>query len=102
MLDLGKVEVMAEVKLNGKDLGILWKVPYQVDVTTALHPGENHLELRVVNLWINRQIGDENLPEDSKRNAKRHARVMAGVVAAGKAQSDGSHQLHLLAALEKR
>jgi len=70
MLDLGKVEVMAEVKLNGKDLGILWKPPYQVDVTSALQPGENQLELKVVNLWINRLIGDENLPEDSKRNTK--------------------------------
>ena len=70
MLDLGRVEVMTEVKLNGKDLGILWKAPYQVDVTVALKPGENKLELKVVNLWINRLIGDENLPEDSKRNAK--------------------------------
>jgi hypothetical protein len=68
MLDLGRVEVMSEVKLNGKDLGILWKSPYQVDVTAALQPGKNQLELKVVNLWINRLIGDENLPEDSDRN----------------------------------
>ena len=68
-LDLGKVAVMAEVKLNGKDLGILWKSPYRVDVTDALKKGENKLELKVVNLWINRQIGDEQLPEDSERNA---------------------------------
>ena len=67
-LDLGKVEVMAEVKLNGKDLGILWKQPYQIDVTAALKPGKNRLEVKVVNLWGNRQIGDENLPEDSDRN----------------------------------
>ena len=67
-LDLGKVAVMAEVKLNGKDLGILWKEPYRVDVTGALRSGENHLEVKVVNLLINRQIGDEQLPEDSPRN----------------------------------
>jgi hypothetical protein len=67
-LDLGKVEVMADVKLNGKDLGILWKQPYCVEVTDALKPGENALEVEVVNLWINRQIGDEQLPEDSERN----------------------------------
>ena len=67
-LDLGKVEVMAEVKLNGEDLGILWKQPYQIDVTAALKPGKNRLEVKVVNLWGNRQIGDENLPEDSDRN----------------------------------
>jgi beta-galactosidase/beta-glucuronidase len=69
LLDFGQVEVMTEVKLNGKNLGILWKTPCRVDVTSALPPGENHLELKAVNLWINRQIGDENLPEDSERNA---------------------------------
>ena len=69
-LDLGDVQVMVAVKLNGKDLGILWKSPYRLDVTDALRPGENQLELRVVNLWINRQIGDERLPEDSDRTTK--------------------------------
>ena len=67
-LDLGKVAVMAEVKLNGHDLGILWKPPFRVEVTNALKPGENVLEVKVVNLWINRLIGDEQLPEDSQRN----------------------------------
>jgi len=67
-LDLGQVAVMAEVKLNGKDLGILWKPPFRVDVTDDLRPGANVLEAKVVNLWINRQIGDEQLPEDSDRN----------------------------------
>ena len=59
---------MADVTLNGKPLGILWKPPFRVDVTGALKAGDNTLELRVVNLWINRQIGDEQLPEDSDRN----------------------------------
>ncbi len=67
-LDLGKVAVMAEVKLNGRDLGILWKPPFRLDVTEALKAGENTLELKVVNLWINRLIGDEQLPEDSDRH----------------------------------
>ncbi|MCX6926144.1 MAG: glycosyl hydrolase [Verrucomicrobia bacterium] len=67
-LDLGSVAVMAEVKLNGKDLGTLWKPPYRVDVTSALKAGDNLLEIKVVNLWINRLIGDEQLPEDSDRN----------------------------------
>ncbi len=67
ILDLGKVEVMAEVTLNGRNLGTLWKTPYRVDLSSAIRPGKNELELKVVNLWINRQIGDQNLPEDSQR-----------------------------------
>ena len=68
VLDLGKVAVMAEVKLNGKNLGTCWKSPYMVDITNVIKAGENQLEIKVVNLWINRQIGDENLKDDTDRN----------------------------------
>ena len=67
-LDLGQVAVMAHVKLNGKDLGILWKPPYKIDITDCVKAGKNVLEISVVNLMINRMIGDEFLPEDSERN----------------------------------
>jgi hypothetical protein len=63
-LDLGRVGVIAQVKLNGRDLGILWKPPFRVDVTGILHLGPNDLEVSVVNLWPNRLIGDEQLPPD--------------------------------------
>jgi hypothetical protein len=62
-LDLGEVQVMAQVKLNGHDLGILWKPPFCVEVTGALRAGRNTLEIRVANLWPNRMIGDAALPE---------------------------------------
>jgi len=63
-LDLGEVQVMARVRVNGKELGILWKRPFQIDLSGAMRAGTNDLELTVVNLWPNRLIGDANLPED--------------------------------------
>jgi hypothetical protein len=62
-LDLGRVEPMARVILNGKDLGLLWKPPFRIDVTGALQPGRNTLELAVTNLWNNRLIGDLLYPQ---------------------------------------
>ncbi len=67
-LDLGKVAVMAKVFVNGKEAGICWKPPYRTDITSLVQQGENHLQIDVVNLWINRMIGDEHLGEDSERN----------------------------------
>jgi hypothetical protein len=63
-LDLGTVKNFAEVSLNGQDLGVLWKPPFRVDVTGAAKPGVNKLVVKVTNLWPNRLIGDEQLPED--------------------------------------
>lgn len=63
-LDLGRVEVLAEVLVNGRNLGIGWKAPYRLEVTSALQAGNNRLEVRVTNLWPNRLIGDEQLPEE--------------------------------------
>ncbi len=57
-LDLGDVKNLAEVTVNGKALGIVWKAPYRLDVTSAMKPGETKLEIRVANLWVNRLIGD--------------------------------------------
>jgi hypothetical protein len=65
LLDLGAVEVMARVRVNGKDCGIAWKPPYRVDISAAVREGANDLEIDIVNLWINRMIGDEQLPLDS-------------------------------------
>jgi hypothetical protein len=58
-LDLGDVKNLATVSVNGKALGILWRPPFRVDMTDALKPGANPVEIRVTNLWVNRLIGDE-------------------------------------------
>ena len=68
-LDLGRVEVIAKVTLNEKPLGILWKLPFRVEITEAVTAGRNQLKIEVVNLWPNRMIGDERLPPDRERNA---------------------------------
>lgn len=65
-LDLGVVKELAEVSVNGRNLGVLWKPPFRVDVTQAVHPGENSLEVRVTNLWPNRMIGDQALPPSQR------------------------------------
>lgn len=57
-IDLGEVKNIAEVIVNGKSLGIVWKQPFRVDATTVLKPGKNTLEIKVTNLWVNRLIGD--------------------------------------------
>jgi len=65
-LDLGRVEVFAEVRLNSKNLGVLWRPPRRVDITETVRPGENNLEVLVTNLWSNRLIGDEHLPPENQ------------------------------------
>jgi len=65
-LDLGAVKYIARVKLNKKDLGIVWTAPWHVDITGALKTGANELEIDVINLWPNRRIGDASLPEEKR------------------------------------
>lgn len=58
-LDLGSVKNLAEVVINGKSMGIVWKTPFRINVTEALKQGENSVEVKVTNLWVNRLIGDQ-------------------------------------------
>jgi hypothetical protein len=60
-LDLGRVMNVAEVSVNGKNLGIAWKPPFRVDMTSALKAGANRLQVKVSNLWVNRLIGDQQV-----------------------------------------
>ncbi len=61
---------IARVKLNGKDLGVVWTDPWQVDITGIVQQEGNQLEITVINLWTNRLIGDEQLPDDGIKNGQ--------------------------------
>ena len=65
-LDLGRVGDIAEVSVNGRALGQLWKAPYRVDVSAVLRPGDNQIEIKVTNQWTNRIAGDRLLAADKK------------------------------------
>jgi hypothetical protein len=68
-LDLGQIEVVAEVKLNGKNLGTFWQTSGKPDITDYLKDGENTIEIAVTNLWVNRLIGDASLPDAPERQS---------------------------------
>ncbi|RYX82902.1 hypothetical protein EON83_17495 [bacterium] len=68
-LDLGKVRELARVKLNGRDLGVVWCAPWGVEVPAGLLKAtHNTLEIAVTNVWANRLIGDEQYPADMEWN----------------------------------
>ncbi|KAI8722856.1 hypothetical protein NCS52_00430700 [Fusarium sp. LHS14.1] len=72
LLNLGRVENIASVKVNGKDQGLVWLPPYEVDITSAVRSSRNNtLEIEVTNCWPNRLIGDEKLPVENKYNSTR-------------------------------
>ena len=70
VLDLGRVKEVADVYLNGKHLGILWKPPFRLNVTRVVKRGKNRLVVEVANLWSNRIVGDAKL-----RKSKRYTRT---------------------------
>jgi hypothetical protein len=65
-LDLGEVRETARVWVNGKEMGVAWKRPFTIDITSAVVPGNNSLKVQVTNLWPNRIIGDQSLSEDKR------------------------------------
>lgn len=69
-LTLGVVHDMARVRLNGKDLGVVWCAPWRVEITDAIKGGENRLEIEVVNRWANRMIGDKQPADANARRVK--------------------------------
>jgi hypothetical protein len=65
-LDFDKVRDIAEIEINGKPVGLLWAPPYRLEVTAALKPGTNKIEVKVTNEWTNRLIGDALLPTEKR------------------------------------
>ncbi|MDR3218075.1 MAG: hypothetical protein LBU22_03705, partial [Dysgonamonadaceae bacterium] len=72
VLDLGNVSVSAKIKINGKDAGGVWTAPYQTDITPLLNNGDNVIEIEVANTWVNRIIGDLQLPENERKVKPHH------------------------------
>ncbi len=75
-LELGRVGYVAEVRLNGKPVGVVWTAPWVVDLTGKVKAGTNALEIDVANVWQNRLIGDAGLPE-KERLTKSNLRLQA-------------------------
>ena len=67
MLDLGSVNMIAVVKINGKKLATLWCPPYAVDISSAVKEGENELVVEVTSTWFNRLVYDASLPENERK-----------------------------------
>jgi hypothetical protein len=77
-LSLGIVKNMASVKLNGRDLGVVWCDPWRATVPAGLlKPTGNQLEVTVANLWVNRLIGDELLSENQRKTQTTHRPLRA-------------------------
>jgi hypothetical protein len=77
-IDLGIVNDIARVKLNGKDLGVIWCAPWRIDISDALKEGTNELEIEVANRWVNRLLGDRQVPDANVRTVKFENGLMGG------------------------
>jgi hypothetical protein len=65
-LNLGEIRDLASVKINGKEIGVIWTAPHRINISSAVKKGKNQIEIGLTNTWHNRLIGDHNMPE-SKR-----------------------------------
>ena len=79
VLDLGTVANLAHVTCNGTDLGVAWRAPYRVDLTSAVKAGSNSIAIAVTNTWHNRLVGDEQEPDDCEwGEVKRFGKDLVG------------------------
>lgn len=76
-IDLGALTAMAKVLINGNYVGGVWTAPYRLDITDYVNVGENDLNIEIVNTWVNRLIGDLNLPEKERKTWAPHIQYNA-------------------------
>ncbi len=69
LLDLGNVQEIASVTINGQDAGVTWIAPFKLNITPYVKEGQNNVVVTVTNSWVNRLIGDSYLPIE-KRNTR--------------------------------
>jgi len=77
-LDLGTVHDIARVKLNGKDLGVVWCAPWRVDITDSVKAAGNALEIELANRWPNRLLGDQQAPDKNVRSVQWESGFLEG------------------------
>jgi len=77
-IDLGVVNDIARVKLNGIDLGVIWCAPWRIELSGTLKQGANELEIQVANRWINRLLGDRQAPDANVRKVKFENGMLGG------------------------
>ncbi|KKL25053.1 hypothetical protein LCGC14_2409170 [marine sediment metagenome] len=77
-LDLGTIHDIARVRLNGKDLGVVWCAPWRVDITDAVKTTSNTLEIEIANRWPNRLLGDSLEPDKDVRTVKWESGFLEG------------------------
>jgi hypothetical protein len=77
-LDVGVVHDMARVKLNGRDVGVVWCAPWRIEVTGAVKAGDNRLEIEVANRWANRMIGDKQPADANARTVEAPPGFLGG------------------------
>jgi len=96
-LELGSVGALAQVRLNGEDLGVVWTAPWKLELTGLLKFGKNALEIEVTNAWANRLIGDAALPPGQRitksnlqyEQGKRTLRNFQGFASSDELQPSG-------------
>ena len=93
-IDLGIIKNLGRIKLNGKDLGVVWTAPWQAEISGILKNKGNILEIQVANLWVNRLIGDEALPWDGIEDGKWPAWLINGTNRKSKRYTFTTHRYY--------